>query len=353
MRAAGLFACALALVACDGADPTDAGPGEQDAGRPDAGGIDAGPAELEMTVVTFNSGTTEGLPHDDLPDDGYGSAQAAISDMHYGDGLAWLEAVDATTAFFAEVEPDVVVFQEIFHSPECAMIPADQHAGFVCETWMDGDVTVAQRVLGPDFQVACHIGKTDKCMAVNRNFGTVRGCDADLCLDGLDGAAVSGCGSGSRIGRGVIDLVGGGSITVVNFHGTSGITEEEALCRVSQLDLVFDDLDGAPAANGAANVVMGDFNTDPYRFAGSDPSAARLLESVGQLGEGLPFHFISEAGRRAVPTYSGLFNIDHVISDAYVGECWAPGLDERAPVYDGVYFDHTPIVCRLAGPNPP
>ena len=57
MRAAGLFACALALVACDGADPADAGPGEQDAGRPDAGGIDAGPAELEMTVVTFNSGS--------------------------------------------------------------------------------------------------------------------------------------------------------------------------------------------------------------------------------------------------------------------------------------------------------
>lgn len=346
---------AFVLAACDGAEPADAGPTDAsslDAGRRDAGGIDAGPAELEMTVVTFNSGTTTGLPHDDPPDDGYTSAEAETSDMFYGDGLAWVDAVEAATAFFAEVDPDVVVFQEIFHSPECEMVPADRRAGFVCETWMDGDPTVTQVVLGPDFQVACHLGKTDKCMAVNRRFGALRGCDEDLCLDGLDGARVNGCGSGSRVGRGVIDLVGGGALTVVNVHGTSGITEEEQRCRVAQLDQVFVDLDGAPAANGAANVVLGDLNTDPYRFASGDLSARRFLESVGQLGEGLPFHFVSEAGRRATPTYADLFNIDHVVTDAYVGECWAAGVDGRDPVFDGVYFDHKPLVCRLAGPRP-
>lgn len=341
-----------ALGACsDPADPPDdADP--PDSGTRDGGAPDAGAADYELTVVTFNSGTTMGLPHDDPPDDGYGSEQALVSDTYYGDGLAWQAAVDAARAFFAEVDPDVVVFQEIFFSDECAMIPADARTGFVCETWSPGDPTVAQVVLGPDYQLACNLDKPDKCAAVHRRVGTFRGCAADLCLDGLDGARVPDCGGGSRVGRGVIDLVGGGELTLVLVHGTSGITAEEQQCRVRQFEQVFVDLDGAAAASGAANLVMGDLNTDPYRFADGDPSAARFLDFVGQPGEGRPFHFLTDAGRRAEPTYADLFNIDHVASDHFDGDCWAAGIDGRDPVWEGVYFDHLPIVCNAYGAQP-
>lgn len=338
--------CGIGLVACDGnVEATDAG-----ADAAIDAGADAGTPDISFVAVTFNTGTSSSQPHDNPPDDGYGSAQALISDTYYGDGLAWMPVVDATERFFHELSPDVVAFQEIFYAGDCPSIPPEDQVGWFCEGWSVGDPTVANVILGMGYQVACNLGKPDKCVAVSRRFGTFRGCDQDLCLDVLDGAQVVGCGSGSRVGRGVIDLVGGGSITVVNVHGTSGITSTEQDCRVRQFDQVFVDLDGQPAANGAVTLVMGDLNTDPVRLASGDPSAARFSDFVG---DGLPFHFITATGRTAEPTYAGLFNIDHIASNALTGSCYTAGITEGHPgITDIVYFDHHPVVCTISGDLP-
>jgi hypothetical protein len=314
-------------------------------------GCSADPPALSFIAVTFNTGTNPGQPHDDPPDDGYSSADADISDMWYGDGMAWLPAIDAARRLFAEVSPDLVGFQEIFHTGDCPNIPPEYHDRFACSGWSPGDPTVAQMALGGDYQVACHLDKPDKCLAVHRRFGSFRACDADLCLDGLAGAEVPDCGSGSRIGRGVVDLVAGGALTVVNIHGSSGFTAEDQRCRVAQFDQVFVDLgDGAPAASGAVNVIVGDLNTDPGRLAGGEDSATRFAAFVG---DGQRFHFVTDVGEDATPTYAGAFNIDHVVSDAYQGSCWAAGISEGHPaVIEAIYFDHVPIVCTLAGPLP-
>jgi len=300
-----------------------------------------------IVVVTFNTGTTEGLPHDGEPDDGYSSADAAVSDEWYGDGLAWEVAVDAAATFFSEVSPDVVVFQEIFWSGECADVPAEHHAGFICEGWAEGDPTVAQVILGGDYQVMCHPGKPDKCAAVHSRLGTFRGCDGAFCLEGMEGYTVEGCGSGARVGRGVIDTVDEaiGPITLVNIHGSSGLSGEDEDCRLAQLEQAFVDLgDGEPGASGERNLVMGDLNTDPGRWADFDASAARWNDFVG---EGLPFAPHTELGEDAPGSYGGLADIDHVASDAWTGGCWHPGLDDTEAVLDAVYFDHRPAICEL------
>jgi hypothetical protein len=301
---------------------------------------------LTFKAVTFNSGTSEGMPHDRPPDDGYTSGHAALSDQWYGDGLAWTPAVEATQRFFRKVDPDVVVFQEVFWSEECAGIPQEAREDFVCESWSPGDPTVAQRVLGEGWQLMCHPGKPDKCAAVHHRFGRFRGCEADFCLEGLGGSRVEGCGSGSRVGRGVIDLARGGTLTLVNVHGSSGISSDDMECRVRQFEQVFQDLgDGEPAASGETNLVMGDLNTDPGRVAGLDPSAARWNDFVGP---GKPFHFLSDAGPETPPSYAGIFNIDHVASDHLAGSCWVAGVTEgHAPVMEAVYFDHRPVVCTI------
>lgn len=315
-------------------------------------GGDDGPA-LAFVAVTFNSGTTLGLAHDDPPDDGYTSTNAETSDTWYGDGLAWVPIVDEARVFFGSVAPDIAAFQEIFHPGECATIPEDQRPGFVCESWSPGDPTVVQMVVGAGYQIACHLDKPDKCIAVKRSFGTIRGCDADVCLDHLAGARVADCGGGSRVGRGVIDLAVGGSITVVNVHGSSGLAQGDQDCRSQQFEQVFVDLGdggGEPGANGAVNVVLGDLNTDPGRFAGTDDSADRFNDFVG---DDQAFHFVSEVGQDATPTYAGIVNIDHVASDAYTGECWSAGVTDGHPaVTEAIYFDHTPLVCALGGPLP-
>jgi len=303
-------------------------------------------APLRLTAVTFNTGTSEGMPHDQLPEDGYTPAHSIFSDLWYGDGLAWLPALEAAKAFFADVDPDVVGFQEIFYSEECAGIPFEAHGDFVCETWSAGEPTVALEILGAGWQVACHPGKPDKCAAVKRSFGSFQGCDADFCLEGLTGSTIEGCGRGARVGRGVIDLVGGGTLTLVNVHSSSGLVLEDQLCRVEQVEQVFVDLgDGAPAASGERNLVLGDLNTDPGRFTGWDPSADRWTDFVGWNN---PFRYLSDVGTEAPPTYAGLANIDHVMSDVLGGNCWAAGVSEGHPlVIDAIYFDHRPVVCEL------
>ncbi len=294
-------------------------------------------------MVTFNTGTTLGLAHDADPEDGYSSVEAAISDEWYGDGLAWRPVVEDARLFFEEQQPDIVAFQEIFWSGDCANMPEDSKAGFVCEDWQAGDATVAQVILGTDYQIACHPDKSDKCVAVHEAFGSLRGCESGFCLDGLDGVPVDDCGSGARVARALIDLPGGEVLTVVNLHGSSGLDASDKDCRLQQFAQVFEDMDGAPAADGKRNIILGDLNTDPARSISIDASA----EYIATQGNMAPFAFVTDDSAEAEPTYQGLLNIDHVISDAFVGECVAAGIGDLQPVSEIRYFDHLPLVCDL------
>ncbi len=312
---------------------------------------DTGRPALDLRAVTFNTGTTEGLDHDDAPDDGYTADHATLSDTWYGDGLAWVPAVNATREWFDTTQADVVGLQEIFWSDACTDIPPEAHTDFVCEHWTDGDPTVAQTILGDGWQVACHPGHPDKCAAVRRSFGTFDGCDQDFCLEGLAGESTPGCGSGARVARGHMTLADGSSLTLVNVHGTSGFSSDDEACRVAQVDQVFVDLgDGEPAASGDRNLVLGDLNTDPGRFTGTDASAVRWGDFVG---DGRAFAWLTEVGSDAPGSYGGLADIDHMASDVLTGSCWIPGVTDGHPdVQAATYYDHHPVVCDLVEPLP-
>ena len=303
---------------------------------------------IRFIAVTFNTGSG-GAPSDELPNEAYHSEQSAVSEEWYGNGLAWKPFVEAARRFLDAVDPDVVVFQEIFWSGGCPEIPAEARTGFVCEDWAPGDPVVAQTVLGDGWQVMCNPGKPDKCAGVNRRFGSFQGCDQDFCLEGMFGSTFEGCGKGARVGRGVIDLRDGGTLTLVNFHGSSGLNRSDQQCRVGQVEQVFIDLgDGRPAASGEHNLIMGDLNTDPGRFT-ADLSAIRWNDFVG---DGKKFHYITAVGAETVPTYGGIVNIDHVGGDTAAGSCWTAGVDEgHPPVTAAGYFDHAPVVCTLQIPR--
>jgi hypothetical protein len=322
-------------------------------------GFDSGhPADdNRLLVVTFNTGTSEGVVQGADGEDGYGLVQAALSDEWYGDGLAWSPAVEATRSWFSRFSPDLVVFQEIFWSDVCADIPEDARAGFTCESWTEGDPTVARAILGSEYQVACHPGKPDKCAAVHERVGTFDGCDDAFCLEGLRGATVDGCGSGARVGTGTIVRDGEPVLQLTNIHGSSGASSDDQDCRVAQIAQVFDAMgDGPPAVSpDLPDIVMGDLNTDPYRFADFDDSARAWAERVpidGSPGADHDLAFISVVGEDSVGSYGGVADIDHVFSDTYTGACdltlLAPDADH--PVYVPAYFDHRPVVCELRLP---
>jgi hypothetical protein len=210
------------------------------------------------------------------------------------------------------------------------------------------------RLLGDDFQVACAKGKPDVCAAVRLDFGRFKGCEGRFCLEGLDGFELSGCSRGARVSSAEVELTeafGGGTLVLVSVYGRSGFSIEDRACRVRQFEQVFVDRgDGRPAAFGARNVILGDFNTDPGRLAPGDESALRLLDFVGETGDpDRRFRFAAPIGPDTPTTY-GVASIDHVVTDfADTILCTIPGVTPGAArVLETVYWDHAPLVCELA-----
>lgn len=301
------------------------------------------PAGMRFTVMTFNTGTgASKLPGCDT-NLGYGPEQARISDAYYGNSLAWKPAVDAVREFVQGISPDIVAFQEMFYCEECADVPEEARPGFVCEDWKPGSPTVAQLVLGEEYQIATHPGNNDKCLAVHKRFGRIRGCEEDFSLGGLEGFRIENCGGGARVARAVIDCVSGETITVISCHGTSGILAQDRECRARQVEQIFVDFgDGIPGVNGTAHLILGDLNTDPKRMRCIDRSARRWHDFVGTEK---PFHFVTDAERCAPGGYLGFIHIDHIISDVFQGEVLNLGDSEE--IFHFRMFDHTPVVARM------
>lgn len=329
-------------AAADAGASTDSAPAVDGAGADAL--VDASVTDpKQITVVTFNVGTSKGQAHDQ-GNDGYTSEHAKIADKLYHNSLSWNPAEIGLTSYLAQLKPEIVAFQEMFYDPWCEEITVDPQLDFVCKTYTKARPLQIERLLGTDYQVACAAGKEDNCIGVKKSMGRIKGCPLDApCIGGLDGMGPpGGCTKRPRVGTVVIELPSGREIAVVVVHGTSGLKLDDMLCRRDQFKQIFVDRgDGKPAAFGPTNIVLGDLNTDPFQNF-LDPSAALWNQHVGP---GKPFHFISAA----VPkSYLGLFSIDHVVSDKLSGSCVVVGASPGTqPVIDAVYWDHKPIVCKV------
>lgn len=308
--------------------------------------------DASIVVTTFNTGG--GAAKEGSADGAYTPAMGAQGDALYGNGLAWPPAIDAVAAWVEAQVPDVIAFQELFWSDDCATIRQDPDfdpsLDLVCRDWAPGDPRVVERVLGEGYQVACNPGKPDKCVGVRRAFGTWEGCEDTTCVEGLLGFDVEGCGQGARVARGVIVRVDGTTLDVVHVHGSSGFTADDDACRVAQVEQVFVDFgDGRPGVRGDVHVVLGDLNTDPGRFPEIQASAARWNDFVGPDDA---FRWITDVGPDTPGSYAGVagvaIDVDHVASDAFDGACAVHGVTPgTTPVFDAAYFDHRPVRCTL------
>jgi endonuclease/exonuclease/phosphatase family metal-dependent hydrolase len=295
----------------------------------------------QLRVVTFNVGSGKSVDGVTGDNAGFGVEQSRVADAHYGNGLAWPAVIRDARDFFRRVDADLVALQEVFHAPRCADIPEDHHVGFICEGWQADESGVPARLLGSDYQVACHPGKPDKCLAVHRRLGRFAGCDATRCEEALEDLDPGGCGAGSRVAATTLDLASGGELRVVHLHGTSGVALSDARCRRGQVRVAF----AEGGADPEAGLVLGDFNTDPGRVAWLDRAARALRREARPPGN---YRFMTDVGLFAAPTFLSFLNIDHVLAAGMDGSCWAAGrTPDTEAVSETVYFDHTAIVCDL------
>jgi len=308
---------------------------------------------LKFTVMTFNAGTSSGQLHSkdeaEGNGDGYTDEHAQEVDAHYGNSLSWNPAEAKTIEFLADLKPEIVAFQEIFHDPWCEDIEAKPELDLVCNDYSPDRPYQMERLLGDDYQIACNLDAEDRCAAVRKDFGRFVGCPLDeVCFGGIRGPGLGdiGCSEAARIGSIEIELIDGRLLVLVNAHANAGMKDSNMECRKHQFQQIFLDRgDGKPAAFGEANLIMGDLNTDPFVLAATDPSAAELNKYVG---EGKPFHYISSDSAEGPPTHVTTMRIDHVISDVIGGSCVvageSPGVE---PIMETTVFDHRPVICEV------
>lgn len=295
----------------------------------------------QFRVVTLNTGSGKAVKAAAEENAGFGPEQSALADQWYGNGLAWSAFIEEVQQFFKHVDPDIVGLQEIFYSGHCPGIPRAARKDFVCEHWQPGDRTVAELILGDAYQIACHPGRPDKCLAVHRRLGEFIDCDQSFCLEGLTSLDDGYCGRGGRTAGTQIQLKTGGKLSVVHLHTSSGASLTEARCRSRQIKAAFTG-DKTPPEFG---LILGDFNTDPGRLTWVDPSSRTLARQARPPSH---YRFISDVGLFTRPTFLGFLNIDHVLAAGMEGECWYPGRTPgKPPISKNTYLDHTAVVCDV------
>jgi hypothetical protein len=248
----------------------------------------------------------------------------------------------------AALRPDVVALQEVLADWQCDDIDEDDRNRTCHADARSDEPSQVRRLLGPDYDVTCDGRNGYECYGVHTAFGAIDECASGDCVAQTPDV-VDDCDPGFSVSAVDVTVAGGDTgergasddarFTLVNGHPASGWETE---CRAAQMEQAFALADG-PALIG------GDMNLDPWRDV--DESVLVWDEHVG---EGRRFHYLSGPAEATPPrptnvSVIGESVLDHVVSDAFVGDCSTLGEAPGTTRLDGgAGMDHRAIFCALS-----
>jgi endonuclease/exonuclease/phosphatase family metal-dependent hydrolase len=239
------------------------------------------------------------------------------------------------------LEPDVVALQEISTAAQCEK-RSERRPKKVCaqENRTEAEEQT-RRILGPGYTIAIAKGRYE-AIAVKVSAGTIKGCEPGaICWAGYLPNLPEGCDPGFSISA-VDAALKGTEVRVVNVHPDS----IKRRCRTLELEQAF------ALATGPKNLMLGDWNTDPYRGRGEDVEVWK--REVAKR----PFTVHSGLMEHDPPYWTDLVpwpwpdkTLDHVLSDFARGVCTTLGVapGTRRLDHDGD-LDHRGLLCELTMP---
>ena len=283
------------------------------------------------SIVTQNAGTTTYL--DMVADSPSEEVREVCSDW-YGNNLC----VEGTELLLADAvtqdAPDLLFLQEIWNQAGCVEEdrPGEANATpFVCSLGLEPQPS---RVLPADWWWGCAGGYPDNCIAFPPGTATPSGCSGQDCSS-LVVSNPASCGDDGRIATWELDTIAGPMVAVV-VHTNAGAFEDDAACRVAQLESIQAVLEALPEDSSIA--MAGDFNLDPELYESADAGAFEAL--------------VADLGLTWLGGYDQSHRISHVKLDHVLvrGPALAAGmacdaryLDEGE---DDVMLDHAWVACR-------
>ncbi len=289
----------------------------------DDAGDDAGAGLEPFRLLSYNIGN---------PDD---------AEPNYPLRLSYQDYEDSIGQTIRDLEPDIVLLQEVLPPQTCNAFEETDAARTCYDA--DNQPTAAERVLGDDYSIACDARLHIECVGVRTGFGSIEGLElGGFSLSGAETPALplescnyaagecndEFCDAESTVSAVTVEAAGE-TIRVVHLHpNAAGFTDGRvytgAPCRALQIEQAFEGLDGSDEAAlvGSGNaIVAGDFNLDPTRFVTDD----ELAVWDRNIGPGLRFSHLNPVDPETgdlYPTRRGLpVAIDHVVADAFTGDC--------------------------------
>ena len=271
----------------------------------------------------------------------------------YRNNLCYSDVEERIAHNIARLRPDVIALQEITDPDQCMeFIETDPKK--VCYEYQNKvPFYQVRRLIGPDYTIACDSRNHYECIAVHVDIGTIEGCAlGELCREGATtDIPAPGCDTGFTVSK-VIAILDGVRVGIVNAHPQS----TNVKCREWALRQIFEEVDGRPPlASERYNLLLGDFNIDPFR---DDDTSIRLWNKyVGMPGEGKAYWYHSGPAER-MPPYPTSFlfykkrTVDHVVSNFAIGTCVTLGETPGTIRLDGGRgMDHRAVFGRLYIPR--
>ena len=268
---------------------------------------------------------------------------------HHFWGLCYNDVEQRLAKSIQGLQPDIVTLQEITHPSQCKGWE-ETNPDKVCYGFQTREPAYqVRRLLGDEYTIACEPRNHRDCVGVRTSAGSIQGCPlGGYCEDvGSLDVPLPECDAGFNVSAFTV-VVYGQSVRVINGHPSKW----QEVCRAHSIRQVFEPYDGQPPlASGKHNLIMGDFNMDPFRF--SDTTTELWEQYVDLPGFGLPFSYHSGPAENWPPYDTFAFGpyrrvIDFVASDFAVGTCQVLGVSPGTQRIDGGRgMDHRAVYCVL------
>jgi endonuclease/exonuclease/phosphatase family metal-dependent hydrolase len=241
------------------------------------------------------------------------------------------------TEEISNLQPDIVVFQEILSSPLCE--ESGFHDNGVCELNSRMQSEQISRLLGEGYTIVCDSNQHMQCIGVKSKFARVLDCPLDcVCMNGRTIPIIENCNQNFTIFAVSIETKNQKQIDLVNVH----LNSRSDTCREKMFVELFN-----PQNEILVNseiLIAGDFNIDLYK---SNKQSSIVIEQLLLTKKDFHMHEVLDDDFEPITTFQfGPYQrtLDYIFSNFLIGEVVALGASDKTIRLDGGSgMDHTAL----------